>query len=93
MFLKKYFMGEKNNGLSLACSITECYFYYRGLFCFLHGNKEHHSLKYSQFTVKEIADPKNCGEMTTCVVYNEHGSKNHQGGAHQVHLENKSVTH
>ena len=31
--------------------------------------------------------------MFICITYNEHSSKNCQGGVHQLHLENKSVTH
>ena len=31
--------------------------------------------------------------MTKCVIYSEFGLKNHQGLVHQVHLDNKIVTH
>ena len=31
--------------------------------------------------------------MVKCITYNEHSSKNNQGLVHQLHLNNKSVTH
>ena len=51
------------------------------------------TLKYSQFEVKEVPDPVEVAKMVKCIMYNEHSSKNNQGLVHQLHLNNKSVTH
>ena len=68
------------------------FFYCGVLFC-LRGGAEHRELKYSQFELTTVQDPTDSSQMTKCVIYSEFGSKNHQGSVHQVHLDNKIVTH
>ena len=47
----------------------------------------------TQFKVDEVDDPCNQGEKVKRLIYKEHGFKNHQGLVHQVHLDNKIVSH
>ena len=62
------------------------------LFC-LQGGAEHRELKYSLFELTTVQDPTDSSRTTKYVIYIEFGSKNHQGLVHQVHLDNKIVTH
>ena len=68
-------------------------FFYCGMLFCLRGGSEHRQLKISQFEVKEVADPSNSDKTIKCITYSEYGPKNHQGLVHQVHLNNKVVTH
>ena len=59
----------------------------------LRGGEEHQKLKLSQFSFKEVPNPKEPTTTVECLSYCEHGSKNRSGGAHQLNLENMEITH
>ena len=69
------------------------FFFYCGVLFCLQGGAEHRELKYSQFELNCVQDPTDSSKMMKCVIYSEFGSKNHQGLVHQVHLDNKIITH
>ena len=66
------------------------FFFYCGVYFCLHGGNEHRQLTLS---FKEVTSPIDNAKMVKCVVYMEHGSKNRKEVIHQVHLDNKVVTH
>ena len=76
------FCGEYHNTKRFAKS---CIFYVGKCFC-VRGGQEQRNLGPSNFRFlsKPGADPH-------CVVYEEHGSKNHPGGKKDFRAENKSV--
>ena len=80
-------------GSFTPASLQNTIFFYCGLYFCLCGGSEHRDLKISQFEVKQVEDPNDSSKMTKCVIYCEHGSKNHQGLVHQMYLENKNVSH
>ena len=84
---------KKVMGSHSPVTLQNSVFFYCGLYFCLRGGSEHRDLKYSQFQVKEVQDPVESARMVKCVVHQEHSSKNHQGLLHQVHLDNKIVTH
>ena len=49
----------------------------------LRGGEEHWKLKLSQFSFKEVPNPKEPTTTVECLSYCEHGSKNRSGRAHQ----------
>ena len=70
--------------------LAYCVLYF-GLNFILRGRQEHHGLKISQRNVRTVPDLEDPARTTTCVEYREHGSKNRQGGCHQLNMENKTV--
>ena len=68
-------------------------FFYCGLLFCLRDGSEHRDLKLSQFEIKDVQDPTDGTRMTQYVIYTEFRSKNQQGIVHEVHLDNKVVTH
>jgi len=63
--------------------ITESSIFYVGKVCCLRGGEEQRNLKPSQF--KCLTNPDR-------YIYNEHGSKNRNGGFFQLDVDNKSVS-
>ena len=80
-------------GKSTPSSLQNAIFFYCGVLFCLRGGAEHRELMYSQFELTTVQDPTDSSKMMKCVIYSEFGSKNHQGLVHQVHLDNKIITH
>ena len=80
-------------GVKMPEALLNAVFFYNGMFLILRGGEEHRKLKLSQFKLSTVPDPKQPGVTTTCVIYTEHGSKNHPGGTHQLNHDNKEVAH
>lgn len=80
-------------GVSSPESLFNAVFFYCGIYLCLRGGEEHRQLKLSQFVIEEVENPHNPQERIKCLRYTEHGSKNHSGSLHHVHLTNKAVQH
>ena len=80
-------------GLHSPVALQNATFFYCGIYFCLRGGVEHRDLTLNQFELKEVPHPTKQGKTVKCITYTEHGSKNRQGLVHQVHLENKMVTH
>ena len=80
-------------GAHSPVALQNAVFFYCGVYFCLRGGDEHRDLKCSQFEIKEVENPSEQTQMIKCLTYTEHGSKNRPGSMHQVHLENKVVSH
>lgn len=78
-------------GTHSPSALLNAVFYYNGLHFVLRGGAEHRGLRISQLKFRSIPDPDLPGQMTECIEYTEHGSKNRPGGHHQLNVENKTV--
>ena len=78
---------KKVLGCHSPTSLLHTIFYFCGMYFCLRGGAKHRELKLSQLEVQVSSNG------VKCLVYREHGSKNHQGLTHQVHLNNKIVHH
>uniref|UniRef100_A0A1X7ULR8 ZMYM2-like/QRICH1 C-terminal domain-containing protein n=1 Tax=Amphimedon queenslandica TaxID=400682 RepID=A0A1X7ULR8_AMPQE len=74
-------------------TLQNAVFFNCGLYLCSRGGDEHRELKYSQFYIDEVRNASDQTQMIKCLTYTEHGSKNRPGSIHQVHLENKIVSH
>ena len=80
-------------GAHSPVALQNAVFFYCGVYFCLRGGDKHRDLKCSQFEIKEVENPPERTLMIKCLTYTEHGSKNRPGSMHQVHLENKVVSH
>ena len=78
---------KKVLGCHSPTSLLHTIFYFCGMYFCLRGGAEHRELKLSQLEVQVSSNG------VKCLVYREHGSKNHQGLTQQLHLNNKIVHH